>query len=250
MTTSPWSPSARGYYTFALVVLWLLRYNVQWPWEGWMTGIHTEDWRYVLMAKSLGLRDSVGAVYWICCSLIGSHLVPTLLVWFVLSPVQKVWTSGVQGPPLGPLDGVAVTVSLCGIVLQFIADRTLRSFRERNRKKANVSIETQVCSQTCQEGPWRYSRHPNYLGEVLFWTGMNVAAMAGGWVGWNRACAGIINYACFFRVSSSLMDKRSLTNRPGYASVMGKVSALIPCPLIIDKFVDRLLIGKLANSCF
>lgn len=70
-----------------LVAMWVLRYNLQWPWEGWCHGLRTEDWRYRLMAKNLGLEDSRGVVYWLVVSLLGAHLVPTLLVWFVLAPV-------------------------------------------------------------------------------------------------------------------------------------------------------------------
>ena len=43
----------------ALLVLWFLRYNLQWPWEGWTHGICTEDWRYPLMARNLGLKATL-----------------------------------------------------------------------------------------------------------------------------------------------------------------------------------------------
>ena len=43
--------------TEVLVAVWLLRYNLQWPWEGWTHGLRTEDWRYPLMARNLGLKE-------------------------------------------------------------------------------------------------------------------------------------------------------------------------------------------------
>lgn len=244
MATASSAPSARGWMCLGLIVVWLVRYNSQWIWEGWFTGIHTEDWRYPLMAKNLGLSDSTGPLYWILCSLIGAHIIPTLLVWSVLGPVEAVWTAGSNGPPLGVLDFVGAAVSLSGIALQFVSDRTLRIFRENNiQGKTDKALETQVCSRTCRDGPWGYSRHPNYLGEVLFWLGMDLASVSGGWVGFAWAFGGIINYTLFFRVSSSLMDKRSLTNRPGYRQVMDETSALVPCPLAVDRIIDRLLVG-------
>lgn len=138
-----------------LVAMWVLRYNLQWPWEGWCHGLRTEDWRYRLMAKNLGLEDSRGVVYWLVVSLLGAHLVPTLLVWFVLAPVAwrfpskcsssevaKVWT-GTAERELSLQDALAVLTSLSGIMLQFISapmrkglsilftakDRTLYLFR-------------------------------------------------------------------------------------------------------------------------
>jgi len=243
MWTADAAPSARSYYALGLLILWFSRYNIQWPWEGWTHGICTEDWRYPMMAKKLGLQDSTGPLYWLGVSLLGAHLIPTLLVWLVLAPVQKVWTSGLLGPSLNALDLVAVAISLGGVVLQFLADRTLYNFRKRNVEASQGEpLETKVCGKTCREGPWAYSRHPNYLGEVLFWLGMNLSAVAGGWTSWMSAFGGIVNYACFFRISASLMDKRSLQNRPGYVKVMNETSALLPCPLILDRVLDGLLI--------
>mmetsp|Transcript_84494 Transcript_84494/g.149549 ORF Transcript_84494/g.149549 Transcript_84494/m.149549 type:complete len:329 (-) Transcript_84494:223-1209(-) len=244
MSTAESGPSARSCYTLGLLMAWFLRYNSQWPWEGWTHGIRTEDWRYPMMARKLGLRDSVGLLYWLGVSLVGSHLIPTLLVWFVLAPVQKVWTSGLSVAPLGSLDLLAVTTSLGGVALQFLSDRTLYNFRKANIKANEGELEKKVCGKTCREGPWAYSRHPNYLGEVLFWLGMDLAAVAGGWTSWISAFGGIANYACFFRVSASLMDARSLRNRPGYVEVMKETSALLPCPLIVDQVLDRLLIPQ------
>eukprot|EP00928_Gymnodinium_smaydae_P000581 TRINITY_DN1021_c0_g1_i1.p1 TRINITY_DN1021_c0_g1~~TRINITY_DN1021_c0_g1_i1.p1 ORF type:complete len:335 (+),score=52.10 TRINITY_DN1021_c0_g1_i1:36-1040(+) len=239
--------SARSCYTLLLLLTWCVRYNVQWTWEGWTKGVHTEDWRYPMMAAKLGIADSTGFVYWFVISLLGSHIVPTLLVWFVLAPVECVWSVGAtDAPPLGLLDAAAVGTSLSGVALQFVADGTLRRFRSKHvEAKAGATLETQVCGRTCREGPWGYSRHPNYAGEVLFWLGMDLAALAGGsasrdGVAW--ALGGILNYACFFRVSASLMDKRSLKNRPGYETIMKEVNALFPCPLVVDRLVDRLLV--------
>eukprot|EP00929_Paragymnodinium_shiwhaense_P067895 TRINITY_DN34128_c0_g1_i1.p1 TRINITY_DN34128_c0_g1~~TRINITY_DN34128_c0_g1_i1.p1 ORF type:complete len:358 (+),score=26.59 TRINITY_DN34128_c0_g1_i1:79-1074(+) len=243
MSTAGSMPSSRGWYMLGLLLFWITRYNVQWPWEGWTHGIRTEDWRYPMMAKKLGLNDSVGPVYWVVVSLIGSHIIPTMLVWFVLGPVEHVLTAGSSGPPLGPLDAVAIVISAGAVTLQGLSDRTLRLFRSRNiQLKTSESIETSVCAKICTDGPWGYSRHPNYLGEVLFWLGMDVASLAAGshpvWT-----IAGIANYAWFFRVSASLMDARSLRNRPGYAEVMKRISALCPCPLAVDHAIDDLLVA-------
>ena len=54
--------------------------------------------------------------------------------------------------------------------------------------------------------------------------------------------------ALFFCPLASLMDARSLKNRSGYASVMNTVSALVPCPLAVDRFLDGLLIRDLGTE--
>lgn len=47
-----------------------------------------------------------------------------------------------------------------GVLVEAVADKQLFQFRRSERK-----------NQICDDGLWYYCRHPNYLGEVLFWWG-------------------------------------------------------------------------------
>ena len=82
--------STRGIFAFGLVLLWAFRFNFQFLWEGWFVGIKHEDWRYVDFERKTGTNTFL---YWLV-SLFGFHLVPTLLVFFAMTPVEKVWTVG------------------------------------------------------------------------------------------------------------------------------------------------------------
>lgn len=53
-----------------------------------------------------------------------------------------------------------LVVMALGIMIEKIADDQLYDFRQRKEKNKIID-----------EGLWYYSRHPNYLGEVLFWLG-------------------------------------------------------------------------------
>ena len=48
------------------------------------------------------------------------------------------------------------------VVLQILSDKQMRDFKKdiNNNNKVN------------NLGLWHYSRHPNYLGEVMFWFGL------------------------------------------------------------------------------
>lgn len=239
MATADSAPSARSWYAFGLLFVWFFRYNYMWIWDGWTHGIKTEDWRYIVMAKKLGSGTSM--TYWIGASFIGSHIVPTLLVWFAMAPVQRVWSAGSAAAPLGGWDAAGCAVALGAVALQGVSDRQLKGFRQRNIK-GGLKDETCVCPKTCREGVWGWSRHPNYCGEASFWLGMALVAHAGdpsGEVPWAWAWGGAANMFFFFRTSAALMDARSLRNRPGYEVVMKEVSALLPLPLV--RFVDRVL---------
>ncbi len=74
------------------------------------------------------------------------------------------------------------------------------------------------------------TRHPNYLGELLFWFGICL-------IGINSDAAPILIILCpipmmmlFIFVSCPLMDERSLKNRSDYQEYMEKTSQLLLLP--------------------
>ena len=85
--------------------------------------------------------------------------------------------SAVSAPFPAPSDVAGITVFVAGFVLQVVSDAVKHRFRAdaTNRKKV------------CDVGPWRYSRHPNFCGEVLMWWGvflMGVEVFRASTAGW------------------------------------------------------------------
>ena len=68
--------------------------------------------------------------------------------------------------PLDWLSYLGIGVWLCGFVIEVLADRQKRSFK-RLQDKPSPFITT---------GLWAYSRHPNYLGEIILWIGVALLA--------------------------------------------------------------------------
>ena len=68
----------------------------------------------------------------------------------------------------GPVGRVALVVQSLGLVLETVADYQKSVFKSRPGQR----------NQWCHEGLWRWSTHPNYLGEWLFWCGTYAAGMA------------------------------------------------------------------------
>src|SRR5262249_42945026 len=138
--------------------------RLTWNWvRGW-SGLGHEDWRYV------DLRGKTGAAYWLVSAL-GLHLMPTVTVLAGLLSLQPA-LGGTA--PLGPLDLVALLVTAGAVLLEGVADQQLRAFR----------LSSPAAGTILSTGVWRWSRHPNYVGEIGFWWGLFLFGLAGGGFVW------------------------------------------------------------------
>ena len=85
-------------------------------------------------------------------------------LWVILTVMPAVVVSSSPSP-----SGIAVAVGssvwLVGFVVEVVADRQKDAFRRR--RAADASGPAFI-----DEGLWRLSRHPNYVGEVLLWIGV------------------------------------------------------------------------------
>ena len=191
-----------------LVWLWGLRLTGNWV-RSW-PGMHHEDWRYVRQ------RELTGRAYWLV-SFLGLHFFPTALVF---AGSVSIWIACTSATPFGILDVVAIVVTAGAIVIETLADEQLVAFR-RSQPPAGAIINN---------GLWRYSRHPNYFGELSFWWGLWLFSLAAHpHVGWS--IAGPIGMTLLFVfISVPMLDRRSVARRPAYAEHMKRVSGLVPLP--------------------
>jgi steroid 5-alpha reductase family enzyme len=74
--------------------------------------------------------------------------------------------TGGNREPLGVIGYVGIAVWTVGIVIEIVADRQKSAFRANPANKGSF-IDT---------GLWAWSRHPNYFGEIVLWTGMAIIA--------------------------------------------------------------------------
>lgn len=206
--------SARQTCVVACLWIWAIRYHTMYSWSGWRTGLVHEDWRYEAMR-------SAPLPYWLN-SLVGMHLFPTVLVYFAFAPAALVLIAAPSTQPaFGPWDALGVVGALSAVAIELFADEQLRKYRATGEYAKGGAL---------RRGLWKYSRHPNYFGEVLFWLSMIPFAVPGGFLSESPALVltGPIMMAIFFRFSCWLMDVRSLERRPEYQQVVDEVSAMVP----------------------
>jgi steroid 5-alpha reductase family enzyme len=198
-----------------VVGVWGVRLTWNWA-RGW-TGLDHEDWRYV------GFRELAPGFYW-PISFLGIHFFPTVIVFAGLAALYPAVVQA--GRPFGILDLVALAVGIAGIAFEWIADDQLRAFTTGPKRPG----------ETLRTGLWRYSRHPNYLGEILVWWSFFLF----GWAAdpaWAKlgVLAPLAMTGMFLLVSIPLIEKRALERRTAYQRVIDETSMLIPLPPRVRK---------------
>lgn len=200
-------PSARSIVVLLLVTAWGVRLTYNWI-RGF-AGMHHEDWRYVDM------RARTGGAYWLA-SFFGLHFFPTVLTYLGSLSILVAMAPGRDAFNL--VDGAACVVTVGAILLETVADQQLHRFRRENPSPGRI----------LDRGLWGLCRHPNYLGEMLFWWGLFLFALAADAAALHTIVGPLAITLLFVFASVRLIDQRSLARRPGYAEHMRRVPAFIP----------------------
>jgi len=201
--------SVRAAILMGLVCLWGCRLTYNWA-RGW-SGLGHEDWRY------RDIRGWSGRFYW-PASFLAIMLLPTILVFGGCLSVWATLTAGGATRPFGAVDLAATAVVGLAIFIEATADKQLLAF-VRSRPDPEAIMDA---------GLWAYSRHPNYFGEVVFWWGLFLFALAAAPGRWWVISGPVAITALFLFVSIPLIDRRMLERRSGYAAHCGRVSRLVP----------------------
>ncbi|KAH9763530.1 S5A REDUCTASE domain-containing protein [Citrus sinensis] len=111
-----------------------------------------EDRRFDEMRSNLGKL----AIFWIF---------QAVWVWTVSLPVTVVNASD-RDPSVQAVDVIGWIMWSVGVSIEAIADQQKLSFKNSPENRG----------KWCNVGFWKYSRHPNYFGEIFLWWGIFVAS--------------------------------------------------------------------------
>ncbi len=192
-----------------LIALWGARLTGNWAvrWRG----IRDEDFRYQ------EIRRRTGRLYW-PASFVSIHLMPTIWVFLGLLPLYPALAR--PSPAAVLLDIAALVATAAAIAIEATADRQLRVFLRTRRDPEDV----------LNKGLWAFCRHPNYLGEILFWWGLFLFGVAAA-PAWAWSVVGPLSITLLFVfVSVPWMDRRLLLRHPAWAQTMRSLPALLPWP--------------------
>lgn len=192
-----------GALVLIAVMLWGVRLTANWAYT--FGGLWHEDWRYTM------LREQTGTLYPLV-NFIGIHLVPTLVVYLCTLPAVHIIISGASW---NVFSVIFFLLSVSAAVLQGVADIQMHRYR-RNRETPFVRI-----------GLWKYSRHPNYLGEILMWWGVGLSAVCI-LPGSLYLLSGAVANTLLFTFVSIPMAERRQSRKEGFDQYKAETRVLLP----------------------
>lgn len=192
-----------GVLLLVVVFFWAIRLTANWAYT--FANLNHQDWRYTM------LYEKTGAFYPII-NFVGIHMVPTLVVYGCTLPaVYAIYKGLVANVPAI----IFLCVSFSSACMQGIADIQMHKFR----KKRDGSF--------IRRGLWKYSRHPNYLGEILMWWGMGLSVVFVDLGAWYLIAGAVANTVLFLAVSIPMADNRQ-SRKEGFIEYKKATRMLLP----------------------
>jgi steroid 5-alpha reductase family enzyme len=192
------------------VCVWGVRLTANWAYT--FNNLNHQDWRYTM------LKEKTGAFYPLI-NFLGIHLFPTLVVYGCILPTVFAFQTIL---PVNAGSIIFICVSLLAVVLQGTADCQMHYYRKH---KTTPFIRI---------GLWKYSRHPNYLGEILMWWGIALSFICSCQELWYLSAGALVNTIMFLVVSVPMADKRQ-SKKGGFNEYKKQTFMLLPIKKLIKK---------------
>ena len=160
------------------------------------------DWRYKM------LKEKTGKIFQLV-NYLGINMFPTLVVYLGGVPLFVFASLSFDSYSYFSLIGSGII--LLGTLLKFIKIRKDRS-------------------EIINVGLWKYSRHPNYLGEILIWFGVALILLIphieyAYWIS-----GAIVNLIMFLVISIPMEEKHMMEYKPGMLDYKKTTSMLLILP--------------------
>lgn len=189
-----------------LVFLWGLRLTAYLTLRNWNK---SEDYRYKEWRHKWGKNVAIK-------SYLQVFLLQGLFMFLVSLPVSL----------YNRFDGGVIFISFIGLIIwllgfyiETIADIEMYLFKKNPKNKDEVM----------RTGLWRYSRHPNYFGEVTMWWGIGILTLGSTY--WYLGLLGPLTITfLILKVSGIPMLEKKYEGNKEYEHYKRKTSAFIPLP--------------------
>ena len=202
-----WTTAARPILVTVLTTIWAIRLSVhiQLRHRG-----KPEDFRY------RNWREAWGKSFYIRTYL-EVFILQGILLFLISTPI--IYINSNTNPPPGFADAIGVLLWMTGFLFEAIGDFQLMRFAHNPVNKGRV----------ISSGLWRYTRHPNYFGEVFLWWGIFLIALSvpGAW--WTIIGPATITFL-IIKVSGIPMLEAKYRGNPEYEAYQRRTSSFFPVP--------------------
>ena len=195
--------TALGVLLIVAIMFWAVRLTANWAYT--FGNLTHQDWRYTM------LSEKTGAFYPII-NFVGIHMVPTLVVYGCTLPAVYAIREGLS-LNIGSL--VFICLSVAAATMQGIADIQMHKYQKN------------ITTKFIRVGLWKYSRHPNYLGEILMWWGVALAVVLAEPSAWYLVAGAVANTVLFLAVSIPMADGKQ-SKKEGFAEYKKQTRMLLP----------------------
>jgi len=203
--------SVRSWLVNILVSIWGLRL-------AWHINIRnkgkSEDYRYLTWRKEWGKWFYIRSYFQV-------YLLQGTFLFLIILPVLLIHEN--VGLNFNPIDGLGLLIWLIGFLFEAIGDAQLKNFIKNPINKGRLM----------QDGLWRYTRHPNYFGEVTQWWGLWLIAtnVPNGWFG---IIGPLTITILILKISGVPLLEKKMTENPEFAEYKKRTSIFIPLPLKVS----------------
>ncbi|KAG0263555.1 hypothetical protein BG011_008619 [Mortierella polycephala] len=227
-TPFPYQP--RVYLATFLIVLWGFRLTYNFYRKGGYA-IDSEDYRW----PYLGSKIPAGA--WLIFNIVFISLYQNLLLVAITVPVYTAWRASlIEITPLNWIDALATFLFLSALTLETIADQQQWKFQEAKKKAISNKevLSGDFKRGFLTNGLFKYSRHPNFFGEMSIWWSVYLFSVAAGYPTYNAwfnpSIVGVLNLTLLFQGSTMLTEYLTSQKYPAYKQYQKTTSRFIPLP--------------------
>ena len=167
------------------------------------------DWRYRMLKNKSGHFYQFVNLFGIC-------LFPTLVVYSCSLPVIVFAEIGA----FSYWSIIGLFIAISGVFLELISDIQMKKFvKIRSSRSEVINI-----------GLWKYSRHPNYLGEITVWFGVALNLIFINPSYWYLIFGAVINLLMFLFISIPMEEKHLKEYKEDYDLYLETTSPLLLLP--------------------
>ncbi len=188
----------------------------------------TEDARYLAWRNAWG-----NGWYFYARSFVQVFLLQGILAMVIAIPVILITAQAIPLNLVWVIIGTLIWIG--GFICESVADAQLKTFLANPDNWRHIM----------QSGLWKYSRHPNYFGEVTQWWGIFIIGL-GTTLGLLGIIGPLVITLLIVFVSGIPLAEKSMSRNSEFEAYKNKTSSLIPLPYLLVPAIPAKTLASIA----